>query len=444
VTTPRNTPQEPESDPPAVYFLTLGCPKNEVDTDRMHALVAGSAFSVADDLDDADLVVVNTCAFIQDAVEESISTILDLAEDWRPNGSDRHIVVAGCMPSRYGPDLESALTEADAFVPVAEEAALLEVLERLTGRKPGESRGPARSAPAGPSAYLQVSDGCHRSCSYCTIPAIRGPYRSKPLVEIRSEAEFLAANGAREIVLIGQDISSWGRDLRAAQALPDVVRAVALTEGVAWIRLMYVQPDGVTDLLLETMAGSDGVCHYLDMPLQHAVPRVLHAMHRRGSADEFLALIDRIRACMPDVALRTSLMTGFPGETEQDHETLLDFVADAQFDYVGVFPFSPEDGTPAADLPDIPPPEERAARAQALRDAADAVGVARASRLVGATLEVLSLGLDEDGVPVGRWRGQAPEVDGLVLLDTHVPPGELVSVSVTDSYGYDLEGRVTR
>jgi len=428
---------------PAIHFLTLGCPKNEVDSDRMRALVAGSAFRIANDLDDADVVVVNTCAFIQDAVEESISAVLDLAQDWRPAGPDRRIVVAGCMPSRYGLELETALTEADAFVPVAEEGALLGILDRLTGHRPGETRGPARSGDVGPSAYLQVSDGCHRSCSYCTIPTIRGPYRSRPLGEIGEEAAFLARRGAREIVLIGQDISAYGRDLGVDHTLANVVRTVATTEGVAWTRLMYVQPDGVTDDLLDTMASLPSVCHYLDIPLQHVAPHVLNAMHRPGSAEQFLGLLDKIRSHMPDIALRTTMMTGFPGETEADVAALVDFVEQAHFDYVGVFAFSPEPGTRAASLDRLPPAEERARRAQTLRDAADVVGVERAAALVGSALEVLSLGLDDDDVPVGRWRGQAPEVDGLVLLDTEVPTGALVNVSVTDSYGYDLEGHVT-
>jgi ribosomal protein S12 methylthiotransferase len=383
---------------PSVYFLTLGCPKNEVDTDRMKAAVLGSAFGVAEDPDAADVVVVNTCSFIQDATEESIQTILDVSRSWLPAREGRKLVVAGCMPSRYGADLAESMPEVDAFLPVVQEDALLDVLERLTGvparsgvrdAAPDSPACPPRTA-SGPSAYLQVSDGCHLRCSYCTIPSIRGPYRSRPLDEIVEEARFLLAGGAREIVLIGQDISSYGRDLGAgAPALADVVRAVARVENLAWLRLMYVQPDGITQELLEVIASEPAVCHYLDMPLQHASASVLKRMRRRGSAAEFLRLIERIRATIPDIVLRTSLIAGFPGETRDDVRELEQFLEDARLDYVGVFSYSPEDGTPAASMPDLPTKRTRLRRAQRLRDVADRVGFEKAANRVGETLDVL-------------------------------------------------------
>lgn len=442
---------------PSVYFLTLGCPKNEVDSDRMKAAVLSSAYGVTEDPDAADVVVVNTCSFIQDAAEESIQTVLGIANSWLPHHSGRRLVVAGCLPSRYGADLAAAMPEVDAFVPVAEESALLEVLERLTGVPAapwvGENRagatataatGPSRTA-AGPAAYLQVSDGCHRRCSYCTIPAIRGPYRSRGLDAIVDEAGILVAGGAREITLIGQDISSYGRDLGPdAPALADVVRAVARVQGLAWLRLMYVQPDGVTPELLEVMASEPVVCHYLDMPLQHSSASVLKNMHRRGSSAEFLRLIKHIRDVMPDVVLRTSLIAGFPGETREDMRELESFLKAAQLDYAGVFSYSPEDGTPAAEMPGLPVKRTRLRRAQRLRDVADLIGFEKAAERAGSTLEVLVEGVDEEGVTVGRWDGQAPEVDGIVLLDNEsaLKPGEIVMARVVDSLGYDLEAEV--
>ena len=430
--------------PIGIHFITLGCPKNEVDSDRMSALVANSDYELADSLDAADIAVVNTCAFIEPAVNESISLILDLAADWRPEREGRLIVVAGCMPSRYGDELSGGLEEADAFVPVAEESYLLDTIERLTGTEARPVRGPKRLSSA-PSAYLQIADGCHRSCSYCTIPSIRGPYRSHALRDIESEARELVDSGAREIVLIGQDTSSWGRDLEdESGSLPAVLRAVAGTEGLEWLRLMYVQPDGISDELLEVMASESKICAYLDMPLQHSAAPILRAMHRSGSAESFLELIGRIRGALPDVVLRTSLIAGFPGETDKDASALADFIVDAAFEYVGVFPYSPEEGTAAAELQDLPSEKERLARAQMLRDTADAVGVAAAAKLVGRKLEVLAEGLDEEGTPMGRWRGQAPEVDGIVLLDRELAPGSLVTAEIVDAYGYDLEGRIVR
>ncbi len=451
--------QPDNTDLPRVAFVTLGCPKNEVDSDRMMAAVSRSAFTLVSELEDADVAVLNTCGFIRDAVEEGVDAALELAQ-WRDAGPGRRLIVTGCLVSRYGTDLESSLTEADAFLSVSDEADLVEVLTRLSGMPsvgavadsasdvastavpPGLLDDTGRMPASGPSAYLQISDGCFRTCAYCTIPSIRGPYRSRPLPELLAEARFLVETGAREIVLIGQDTSAWGRDLPGPESLADVVRALARVKDLRWLRLMYVQPDGITDELLRTMASEPTVCHYLDIPLQHASTRVLRSMRRSGSAEEFLAMIARIRAQMPDVALRTSVIAGFPGETRADVDELVRFIEAAQFDYVGVFPYSPEAGTEAAEMAALPQKRTRIARAQRIRDAADVVGVARAAARVGTTIEVLSEGVDEEGVPVGRWRGQAPEVDGVVLLDRELEPGAIVMGRVVDTIGYDLETEV--
>lgn len=424
-----------------IHLLTLGCPKNEVDSDRMRALVGSSAYRIADDLDDADVIVVNTCAFIQEAVEESIEVVLDLAGEWRNAAQDRRIVVAGCMPSRYGDDLGAELTEADAFIPVAEENTLLATIEGLTGVPAAPSAGPSRTSP-GPSAYLQISDGCFRRCSYCTIPAIRGPYRSSPLADIVAEATSLAHDGAREIVLIGQDTSAYGRDLDGPETLSDVVRAVCGIDEVEWVRLMYVQPDGITDELIQTIRSEPKVARYLDMPLQHVAPNILRAMRRSGSAEEYLALIGRIRDALPDIVLRTSLIAGFPGETESDVEQLVDFLGKAQLDYAGVFVYSPEEGTAAESMPDLQPEDVRIQRSNVVRAVADDIGLEKAAQRVGETLDVLVEGVDEDGTAVGRWRGQAPEIDGIVLLDHAVEAGEIVRTRITGALGFDLEGEI--
>jgi ribosomal protein S12 methylthiotransferase len=428
---------------PTVAFLTLGCPKNEVDTDRMRALVAASSYPLIDDAENADVIVVNTCSFIQAATEESIETVLDIAASWLPERPGRHLVVAGCMPSRYGDELSASMPEVDAFLPVAEQGELLELIERLTGVPAKASSAPVLTRTVtGPSAYLQVSDGCHRSCAYCTIPAIRGPYRSRPLDELLEEARQLVALGALEIVLIGQDITAYGRDLDTGQRIADVVDAVAGVEGVRWLRLMYAQPDGITDELLDAMARNENVCRYLDMPLQHASKPVLRSMKRSGDSGSFLELLGRIRTAMPDVVLRTTLIAGYPGETQEDVRVLNRFLEEGRFDYVGVFPYSQEDGTVAAELPSQVPVRTRRARAQRLRDISDEIGFEKAAGRVGQTLEVLVEGVDEDdGVVFGRWRGQAPEIDGVVLLDAG-ETGQIVQAHIVDSLGYDLEGEV--
>ena len=429
---------------PSVAFITLGCPKNEVDTDRMRAAVAGSAYSLAAEPDDADIVIINTCSFIQDATEESVATVLSAAEEWLPQRAGRKVIVAGCMPSRYGSELAEAMPEVSAFLPVSEERELLSLLERLTGVRAAPEHGGAASTrtAGGPSAYLRISDGCHRACAYCAIPRIRGPYVSAALPDIVAETRELVALGAKEIVLIGQDITAYGRDLDAPDVLADVVRAVAGVPGVSWVRLMYVQPDGVTDDLLAAIAENPNVCHYFDIPLQHASRRVLRSMRRSGDAASFLVLLERIRSALPDAVLRTTLIAGFPGETRDDVRALQQFMRDARFDYVGVFAYSPEDTTEAAEMPDQIPRRTRLARAQRLRDLADEIGVERCASRVGSVVEVLVEGIEEDeGVTVGRWRGQAPEVDGLVLLNAGTP-GEFVQARIVDSLGYDLEGEV--
>lgn len=426
---------------PAIAFITLGCPKNEVDTDRMRAAVLSSAYTLADGPETADIVVVNTCSFIRDATEESVATVLDVATDWLPEREGRFIVVTGCMPARYGDELAVAMPEVAAFVPISEESYLLSVVERLTGvpaNVVSHAAVPLRTA-CGPSAYLQVSDGCHRACAYCAIPAIRGPYLSRALDDIVAEAAELVSLGARELVLIGQDITAYGRDLETDEVLADVVRAVAAVPGADWVRLMYVQPDGVTDELLRAIAENPNVVRYLDIPLQHAAEPVLRAMRRTGDSADFLSLIARIRAVLPDVALRTTLIAGFPGETTADVRETQRFLEVARFDVVGVFVYSPEDGTAAATMPGQISLRTRRARAQRVRDTAEVIGFERAAERVGSSVEVLVEGIDEEeGVIMGRWRGQAPEVDGVVLLDSGVP-GQIVSATVVDSLGYDLE-----
>lgn len=429
------------TDTPAIAFVTLGCPKNEVDTDRMAAAVAASAYRLVEDLSDADVLVLNTCAFIQPATEEAIDEFFALHADWRPGRDGRKIVVAGCMPSRYGSELATAMPEADAFVPVAEEGRLLETLQSLLGRPAGAASGPGRLVP-GTTAYLKVSEGCDRRCAYCTIPAIRGPFVSAPLDALVAEARWLVDHGAREIVLVGQDIASWGVDLDGGADLAGLVRALDKLEGDYRLRLMYVQPDGVTDALLHVMITAAHVCQYLDIPLQHASATVLDAMGRTGDPEAHLKLIGRIRDALPDVVLRTTVMAGFPGESDHDARVLEEFIAEAGLDYVGVFAYSAEEGTHAATLPDQVDSALAEERAQRLRDTADAIGFARAESRIGSVQRVLIEGLDEDGELVGRTCGQAPEVDGITFVESDAPEGSFADLRITGSVGYDLIGEV--
>lgn len=423
---------------PAIAFVTLGCPKNEVDSDRMAARVAASTYRLVDDPADADVVVLNTCAFIETATEESIAEAFALVGEWRPAREGRKIVLAGCMSSRYGADLEAEMPEIDAFLPVAEEHRLLAVLERLLGVPAEPTAGSTRTTP-GATAYLKVSEGCDRRCAYCTIPFIRGPFVSAPIDAVLAEAQLLVGGGARELVLVGQDIARYGADLADPCDLATLVAGLDSLEGDFRIRLMYLQPDGVTDRLLATIAESRRVCRYLDIPLQHASAGVLDRMGRTGSPYAHLALLDRVRGVLPDVVLRTTVMAGFPGETEADAAELERFLADAAFDFVGVFPFSPEEGTAAARMPDQVPEDVRLERAQRLRDIADEAGFARAAAFVGTAQRVLVESVEE-GETLGRSCGQAPDVDGITVIDAQVPVGEFALVRIIDSAGYDLIG----
>lgn len=421
---------------PSIAFVTLGCPKNEVDSDRMAASVASSAYRLVTDAADADVVVLNTCSFIQAATEESIAEAFELINEWRPGKSGRKVVIAGCMVSRYGTELAEALPEADGFLPVADEGALTTLLEELLGIPARAVAGAGRTTP-GSTAYLKVSEGCDRRCTYCIIPAIRGAFVSAPVDAIVAEAQALVDAGARELVLVGQDIASYGHDAAESVDLAGLVRRLDTLQGDYRLRLMYVQPDGVTDELLQVMASATHVCHYLDIPLQHAAGPVLAAMGRTGDARAHLALVERIRAAMPDVTLRTTMIAGFPGETAGYFAELESFLLEAAFDFVGVFSYSAEEGTPAALMADQVPVDVRAERAQRLRDIADATGFARAARLVGTTQRVLVEG-EEEGELVGRTCGQAPEIDGMTVLEVPAEIGSFVDVRVTEVLGYDL------
>ncbi|MDI6711821.1 MAG: 30S ribosomal protein S12 methylthiotransferase RimO [Anaerosomatales bacterium] len=432
------TTAERDAKAPAVAFVTLGCPKNEADSDRMAGLLAQS-FRIATEIDEADVLVLNTCAFIQSAVEEAIDEVL-AAIEWRAARPGRRLVVAGCLPSRYGEDLAAELPEVDAFVPVAEEESIVSVVSDLVAVSASRAAaGPDVRAVPLPTAYLKVSDGCDRRCAYCTIPAIRGPHRSRSRSEVLAEARMLIEAGVKEIVLVGQDVTRWGSDLSGRPSFAQLVSDVASLDGDYRVRLMYLQPDGVTHELLRAIAEHPRVCRYLDVPVQHASRTVLRAMGRGGDARSLLALVERIREALPDATLRTTVMLGFPGETRRDVEELHRFLRAARFDYVGVFAFSPEEGTAAASLPGQVPLRTRRARAQRTRDLADEIGTSMAARWLGRGVRVLVEG-EEEGLTVGRTCAQAPEIDGVTLFPQKAPRGTFVTVSVTETHGYDLFG----
>ena len=466
---------------PTVRFITLGCAKNEADTDAMRARVLEAGFAIAGD-EPADVIVINTCSFITDATQESVDTILELVDE-RLAASDGEgravvlasakIVVTGCMPSRYGSELSQEIPEVDLFLPIKEQPRIAEVVAELVGEPAGNSscaQRVFRTADA-PFAYVKISDGCSRFCSFCTIPFIRGPYASRSASDIVDEIAFLVAGGVREIILIGQDTGIWGTDLDSPElyaplaqpTLAELLDYVSALFPDTWIRVMYLQPEGINSRLLSVMAAHSNICNYLDIPLQHANAKVISEMNRTGDGSSYLATVRRIRESFDDIMVRTTLIAGFPGETEGEFDELLDFVEEAEFDFAGVFGYSQEEGTVAGDRGDQVDDEEIANRAQILTDTAERIGFARIRRRIGSICEVLVCGIvddDElefegtlgarksadDGQHSRKWGRaffQAPDVDGIITFDAaDCSVGDILAVEIVDSAGYDLEGVV--
>ena len=432
-----------------IAFITLGCAKNEVDSDKMRAHLRAAGYSIVDDPAQADLTVINTCSFLASAVEEGLDTIFQaLGMDEHPDLEPNKVLVAGCMPSRYGTDLEDELSEVAGFLPAAEEDRIVEKVNEILGLDMQESAGRVRDVES-PYAYVKISDGCDRFCTYCMIPYIRGRYHSFTYEQIESEVRELTQCGVKEIVLIGQDTGIWGRDLDEPSCTRELLERLAAAFPSTWFRIMYIQPEGITNDLLQTMANTPNICSYIDIPLQHVDEQVLKRMNRTGSVESIKAQIAHIRELTPTVMVRTTLMAGFPGETEEQFQELLDAVEEIQFDYAGVFAYSQEEGSKAAEFEDQVDEDLRKERAQRLLDLCDSLGFERNKRHIGKVVECVVEGYELTDVgeeALARWQGQAPEVDGMVhVAMTH--PGQLaigqrVNVKLTDSFCYELEGEL--
>jgi ribosomal protein S12 methylthiotransferase len=457
-----------------VGVVSLGCSKNLVDTEVMLGHLDGAGFAFVANAEEADVLVVNTCGFIESAREESIRAILDAAA-LKKDGRLKRLVVAGCMVQRYRAELQAELAgEVDAFVGLDEldrivgaAGAVASDLPILRTPKAGpdpsrylySSRTPRRLATSPWTAFVKIAEGCDHTCSFCAIPAFRGAFRSRGVEDIAAEVERLARGGVREVNLIAQDSSHYGRDRDDREGLPGLLRRLDGIEGLRWIRVHYLYPNTVTDRLVEAMAELPRVVPYVDMPLQHAHPDTLRRMRRGGSAATHLALIDRFRRAMPDAAMRTTLIVGFPGETEGEFEALRSFVEEARFDHLGVFTYSHEESTGAFASVDDVPAEIKALRRDVLMETQQRIAFLRNETRVGAEVDVLVEGAhdDTDDLLVGRMPTQAPDVDGLVLINDgfvtdegagdprllpHARPGALARVLLTETAGYDLVGRI--
>jgi len=427
-----------------VALISLGCPKNLVDSEKILAHLAEGGCVVAAPMEEADVIVVNTCGFIAPAVEESMAAIAEAAACKR-TGRARRVVVAGCLVNRRGEGLYGLAPGIDAVVGVHDREQILAAVvgpgrvSRVSGWAGGTGcdAGRFRLTPRH-TAYLRIAEGCSRRCTFCTIPALRGPFRSKPRRQVLDEARELIADGAVELNVIAQDPTSYGRDLDGEASLASLLREIAGLDGVEWVRLMYVHPRGVTGELIDALAGCERIVPYVDVPLQHISDGVLKRMGRGVTRRRIERLLAEMRRRIDGLILRTTLLVGFPGETRQEFDELLAFVRSFRFDALGVFPFYPEAETPAARLPDRVPPDVVRQRREAIMLAQREIAFQASRRRIGSRVRVLVDFADAGGISVGRHYGQAPDIDGICKLTGARPPGSFVDGRVVASEGYDL------
>lgn len=435
-----------------VFFETLGCPKNFNDTQAAKGVLMEAGFEIAQTAEDSDVIVVNTCGFINDAKKESIEKIFGMMP-YREEG--RKLVVSGCLSERYSEDLYEEMPEVDCFIGVNEYERLPEILTRLDsedGKRINSVSGcyekilstPKRVLDENPyTATLKIAEGCDNCCAYCIIPKIRGGFRSKPMEAVIAEAEDLAKAGCKELILIAQDVTNYGRDLYGKPRLAELVREVCKVDGIQWVRLMYCYEDRITDELIEVMATEPKVCHYIDIPIQHASDGVLKAMRRRSTEESIKNTIGRLKAAIPDIHIRTTLIVGFPGETEEDFETLLDFVEEMRFARLGVFAYSQEENTEAGEMENQIDDEIKQERLDAIMRRQLDISLEYNKEKIGKELMVLVEEKDEDGSYIGRTQYDAPEIDNSVIFTSRrdLNAGDMVRVLVEDAFDYDLVGR---
>lgn len=435
-----------------IGMISLGCPKNQVDAELMLDKLARAGFAISGDIEGCDAVIVNTCGFIEAAKVEAIENILDMAE-YKKSGDIQKLIVTGCLSERYQYDIRKEMPEVDAVVGIGENANIVQIVDEVLGGDLVEAFADKELLPLTGGrilttpdywAYLKIGDGCSNNCAFCAIPEIRGKFRSRTIEDIVDEAKTLAAQGVKEVVLISQDTSLYGRDLYKENKLPELLTAISEVGGIEWIRFLYCYPERIGDELLDVMATNPKVCHYLDIPLQHADKSVLRGMHRPGDRETFENLIKKIRKKVPDMVIRTTVMTGFPGETDEQFEELAEFVKAMKFDNLGCFAFSPEEGTVAAEREDQIDEEVKVHRQDLIMQLQHDIVLENNKKFLGKTLKVLVDGYNSyDDTYVGRFYGQVPDIDGTVLFTSprELMPGEFVDVTVLGFDEYDLTGK---
>jgi ribosomal protein S12 methylthiotransferase len=441
-----------------IFFVSLGCDKNLVDSERMLGILNENGYRITDNEENADIIIVNTCCFINDAKEESITTILEMAQ-YKVEGNLKALIVAGCLAERYKEEILKEIPEVDALLGTSSFPKIIEVINNLLEdgqahahfddleRLPGV--GMKRLLSAGSHyAYLKIAEGCDKHCTYCVIPKVRGNYRSVPIEELIKEAEYLADQGVKELILVAQETTLYGQDIYQKKALPELLKKLSQIEGISWIRILYCYPEEITDELIDVIKNEPKVCHYLDIPIQHASDNILKKMGRRTNQQDLVKIINKLRDNIPDIVLRTTLISGFPGETEEDHEELMEFVETMKFDRLGVFTYSKEEDTPAAKMKPQVDEKVKQQRQKEIMELQQEIVFAKAQEMIGHSLDVLIEGklTDEENVYIGRTYMDAPQVDGYIFIssDEELLSGDMIKATVTAAKDYDLVGDLVK
>ncbi len=435
-----------------ILFISLGCDKNLADSEEMLGLLTAGGHEITDDETQADAIVINTCCFIKDAKEESVETILEMAE-YKKTGSCHALIVTGCMAQRYQKEIIEEVPEVDAVLGTTSYGDIVKALEEaVAGNHFEEFRdidylpdtGSKRVLTTGGHfGYLKIAEGCDKHCTYCIIPKLRGKFRSVPMERLIAQAEDMAEQGVKELILVAQETTVYGKDLYGKKSLHILLKKLCEIRGIRWIRILYCYPEEIYDELIETIRDEKKICHYLDIPIQHASDRILKRMGRRTSKQELIDIVGKLRKEIPDIVLRTTLITGFPGETEEDHEELKEFVDEMEFDRLGVFTYSPEENTPAAEMADQVPEEVKEERRDELMELQQEISYDRGQDRIGQELLVMIEGkVADERAYIGRTYGDAPKVDGYIFVQTGelLMTGDFAKVRVTGALEYDLIG----
>lgn len=437
-----------------LLFISLGCDKNLVDSEVMLGLLAKEGYQMVDDEQEADVIVINTCCFIHDAKEESIQTILEMAQ-YKEEGRLKALIVTGCLAQRYQQEILDEIPEVDAVLGTTAYTEIARAIEEALEGKGKVTTEDLNALPltdpyrivttGGHYAYLKIAEGCGKHCTYCIIPKLRGDYRSVPMERLIAEAKDLAEQGVRELILVAQETTLYGKDLYGEKSLYRLLKELCRIDGIRWIRILYCYPEEIDDPLIQVIKEEKKICHYLDLPIQHASDEVLRRMGRRTSKEQLKAVIGKLREEIPDICLRTTLITGFPGETKEQHEELMEFVDEMEFDRLGVFTYSPEEDTPAAEMPDQIPEEIKEERQAELMELQQDIAFDAAEDMIGKEVLVMVEGkVADENAYVGRTYKDAPGVDGLIFINTEeeLMSGDFAKVKVTGALEYDLIGEL--